>query len=83
MAFYFHIIFNIWRSPCYDNENKTERKLVAYGDYCSIVNAEQKFPRYFEGYLGFFAIFQSIYFFIPLFIAEPWLGNAGLRQVSF
>jgi hypothetical protein len=44
---------------------------------------EQIFPRYFEGYLGFVAIFQSIYFFIPLFIAEPWLGNAGLRQVSF
>ena len=31
----------------------------------------QKFPRYFEGYLKFFAVFIDFYVFIPRFLAEP------------
>jgi hypothetical protein len=48
---------------------KTKRQLVAQGDYSSV--ARQKFPRYFEGYLGVFAVFQHFCLFIPRFLAEP------------
>jgi hypothetical protein len=40
--------------------------------------AGQKFPRYFDGYLEFFAVFQNFYLFIPRFLAKPWLGNTVL-----
>jgi hypothetical protein len=33
--------------------------------------AGQKFRRYFEVYLCFFAVFQNSYVFIPVMVAEP------------
>jgi hypothetical protein len=62
------IIFNISRSPCYDNENKTERKLVAHGDYCSIVNCRTKISAIFRGIFGiccdiseYFFLYSTLY----------------------
>ena len=48
------------------------------GDSAILRTAGQKFPRKFEKYLDFFAIFWKFYLFIPRFLAEPWLGNVVL-----
>ena len=37
----------------------------------------QKFPRYFEGYLKFFAVFKDFYVFIPRFLAESPMTFRG------
>ena len=52
--------------------HNAKRQLVAHGDVYSTTNCRrQTLPRYFEGYLELFAVFQNFYLFIPRFYAEP------------
>jgi hypothetical protein len=37
--------------------------------------AAQKFPRYFEGHLVFFAVLQDFYLFIPSFLFRTMAGT--------
>jgi hypothetical protein len=54
-------IVRILRNTCLWN-------IVAYRDYSSPAKCRTKFPRYFEGYLTFFAVYTIFYLFIYSFI---------------
>lgn len=41
-------------------------------------NAEQRFPRYFDIYLKFFALFCYFYLFIPHFLTELLMTFRGI-----
>ena len=48
--------------------------------------ADQKFSRYFDVYLQFFAVLQNSYVFIPLFLREPkptFCGTLRFRRTLF
>jgi len=79
------IIFNISRTPCYDNKHKAETKLAAHGDYCIIVNCRKKKKTFRDVSRDMWNFSWYFRVFISLFhsIAEPWFGNAGLRRESF
>jgi len=74
-------MFNISRSPCYNNENKTKRKLAAHGDNCSIVNCRTKISRDIWDFLRYFRVFISLFhsfllhvvFSLYVYVCLPWL----------
>jgi len=70
------IIFNISRTPCYYNEHKTERKLAAHGDCCSIANCRIKLSVMFRGTCG---IFRDISEYLFLY-STLYPGSLGWKR---
>jgi len=71
------IIFNISRTPCYDNKHKAETKLAAHGDYCIIVNCRKKKKKLSAMFRGICGIFRDISEY--LFLYSTLSRNPGLE----
>jgi hypothetical protein len=72
----------IFLSPPYENENKTKRQLLTYGNYSSIVNCRAKILAIFPGIFGISRGIPKFVLIILLLPADPWLGNTALGHTS-
>jgi hypothetical protein len=74
------LIFVSRRTPTYENET---RRFAAHGDYTSTANWRALAPVKFWRVFGIFAVFEISYLFMPQLLAEPSLGNTGIKGNLF
>jgi len=73
------VIVTISRTPFYDNEHKTERKLVAHGDYCSIANCRTKLSAIFRGTFGIFRDISEYLFLYSTLYRGTLVGKRRVK----